>query len=209
MICTMCASCRTLSFLGMSLCLSLMFVSSWYYALVAMVIAGCIYKYIEYRGWVWGSQVKTNCFKLSVANSIEAKLATVHLCYVNAVKLDKTEHQLNSLEKKCNFPVWTFLLQGSEGVGRRDQRSVLKCSTLCSHPAGGSATAHQKLEVSVCACCDLIGTKSGELSAKLEVLFVGSSFLVMPGLPLKLFCIFYSEHFLYFLSLQASAVGVV
>lgn len=40
----------TLSFLGMSLCLSLMFVSSWYYALVAMVIAGCIYKYIEYRG---------------------------------------------------------------------------------------------------------------------------------------------------------------
>ncbi|XP_062336797.1 solute carrier family 12 member 7-like isoform X1 [Osmerus eperlanus] len=40
----------TLSFLGMSLCLSLMFISSWYYALVAMLIAGCIYKYIEYRG---------------------------------------------------------------------------------------------------------------------------------------------------------------
>uniref|UniRef100_A0A673CBM0 Solute carrier family 12 member 7-like n=1 Tax=Sphaeramia orbicularis TaxID=375764 RepID=A0A673CBM0_9TELE len=46
----------TLSFLGMSLCLSLMFISSWYYALVAMVIAGCLYKYIEYRGAVkeWG-----------------------------------------------------------------------------------------------------------------------------------------------------------
>ncbi|KAM7370183.1 hypothetical protein PAMP_011457 [Pampus punctatissimus] len=39
-----------LSFLGMSLCLALMFISSWYYAIVAMVIAGCIYKYIEYRG---------------------------------------------------------------------------------------------------------------------------------------------------------------
>uniref|UniRef100_A0A673W3U8 Solute carrier family 12 member 7-like n=1 Tax=Salmo trutta TaxID=8032 RepID=A0A673W3U8_SALTR len=39
-----------LSFLGASLCLSLMFISSWYYALVAMLIAGCIYKYIEYRG---------------------------------------------------------------------------------------------------------------------------------------------------------------
>ncbi|KAJ3594674.1 hypothetical protein NHX12_003981, partial [Muraenolepis orangiensis] len=37
----------TLSFLGMSLCLSLMFISSWYCALVVMVIAGCIYKYIE------------------------------------------------------------------------------------------------------------------------------------------------------------------
>lgn len=42
---------RTLSFLGMSLCLALMFISSWYYAIVAMAIAGCIYKYIEYRGW--------------------------------------------------------------------------------------------------------------------------------------------------------------
>lgn len=41
---------RTLSFLGMSLCLALMFVSSWYYALVAMLIAGMIYKYIEYQG---------------------------------------------------------------------------------------------------------------------------------------------------------------
>lgn len=49
-MCYVCLSCRTLSFLGMSLCLSLMFVCSWYYALVAMVIAGCIYKYIEYRG---------------------------------------------------------------------------------------------------------------------------------------------------------------
>ncbi|XP_068558144.1 solute carrier family 12 member 7-like isoform X1 [Cebidichthys violaceus] len=50
----------TLSFLGMSLCLSLMFISSWYYALVAMVIAGCLYKYIEYRGAVkeWGDGIR-------------------------------------------------------------------------------------------------------------------------------------------------------
>lgn len=41
---------RTLSFLGMSLCLALMFICSWYYALLAMLVAGCIYKYIEYRG---------------------------------------------------------------------------------------------------------------------------------------------------------------
>ena len=41
---------RTLSFLVMSLCLALMFICSWYYALFAMLIAGCIYKYIEYRG---------------------------------------------------------------------------------------------------------------------------------------------------------------
>ncbi|XP_077976194.1 solute carrier family 12 member 4-like isoform X2 [Styela clava] len=39
-----------LSFLGMTLCITLMFISSWYYALIALVIAAFIYKYIEYRG---------------------------------------------------------------------------------------------------------------------------------------------------------------
>nr|XP_021522766.1 solute carrier family 12 member 4 isoform X4 [Aotus nancymaae] len=49
-----------LSFLGMSLCLALMFVSSWYYALVAMLIAGMIYKYIEYQGAEkeWGDGIR-------------------------------------------------------------------------------------------------------------------------------------------------------
>uniref|UniRef100_A0A3Q0RNH3 Solute carrier family 12 member 6 n=1 Tax=Amphilophus citrinellus TaxID=61819 RepID=A0A3Q0RNH3_AMPCI len=42
----------SLSFLGMTVCLALMFISSWYYAIVAMVIAGMIYKYIEYHGYV-------------------------------------------------------------------------------------------------------------------------------------------------------------
>lgn len=36
----------------MSMCLALMFISSWYYAIVAMGIAGMIYKYIEYQGYV-------------------------------------------------------------------------------------------------------------------------------------------------------------
>ncbi|CAJ0964301.1 unnamed protein product, partial [Ranitomeya imitator] len=50
----------TLSFLGMSLCLALMFLCSWYYALVAMLIAGLIYKYIEYRGAEkeWGDGIR-------------------------------------------------------------------------------------------------------------------------------------------------------
>lgn len=48
----MCSICRALSFLGMSMCLALMFISSWYYAIVAMGIAGMIYKYIEYQGYV-------------------------------------------------------------------------------------------------------------------------------------------------------------
>ncbi|RXM27592.1 Solute carrier family 12 member 6 [Acipenser ruthenus] len=54
------SSLRTLSFLGMSICLALMFISSWYYAIVAMVIAGMIYKYIEYNGAEkeWGDGIR-------------------------------------------------------------------------------------------------------------------------------------------------------
>ncbi|KAF7653555.1 hypothetical protein LDENG_00081430 [Lucifuga dentata] len=50
----------TLSFLGMIICLALMFISSWYYAIAAMVIAGMIYKYIEYHGAEkeWGDGIR-------------------------------------------------------------------------------------------------------------------------------------------------------
>uniref|UniRef100_A0AAY4CUA1 Solute carrier family 12 member 6 n=1 Tax=Denticeps clupeoides TaxID=299321 RepID=A0AAY4CUA1_9TELE len=50
----------TLSFLGMIICLVLMFISSWHYAIVAMVIAGMIYKYIEYHGAEkeWGDGIR-------------------------------------------------------------------------------------------------------------------------------------------------------
>lgn len=39
----------SLSLVGALLCLVVMFLSSWYYALAAMAIAGVVYKYIEYR----------------------------------------------------------------------------------------------------------------------------------------------------------------
>uniref|UniRef100_A0A8C6UWW5 Solute carrier family 12 member 4 n=1 Tax=Neogobius melanostomus TaxID=47308 RepID=A0A8C6UWW5_9GOBI len=50
----------TLSFLGMSICLALMFISTWYYAIVAIGIAGMIYKYIEYQGAEkeWGDGIR-------------------------------------------------------------------------------------------------------------------------------------------------------
>ena len=40
----------TLALLGMALCLTLMILSSWYYALIALTLATFIYKYIEYKG---------------------------------------------------------------------------------------------------------------------------------------------------------------
>ncbi|XP_044741711.1 solute carrier family 12 member 7 isoform X2 [Chrysoperla carnea] len=49
-----------LSFLGLALCIAIMFMTSWYFALIAMVMAGLIYKYIEYCGAEkeWGDGIR-------------------------------------------------------------------------------------------------------------------------------------------------------
>jgi len=44
---------RTLSLFGVCLCLAIMFITSWYYAIAAILLAGAIYKYIEYKGSVF------------------------------------------------------------------------------------------------------------------------------------------------------------
>ncbi|KAJ8980702.1 hypothetical protein NQ317_019195, partial [Molorchus minor] len=50
----------SLSFIGLSLCIAIMFMTSWYLALLAMAMAGIIYKYIEYRGAEkeWGDGIR-------------------------------------------------------------------------------------------------------------------------------------------------------
>src|ERR1700722_8637996 len=41
---------RILSLIGVLLCIAIMFIASWYFALVAMLIAIVMYKFIEYKG---------------------------------------------------------------------------------------------------------------------------------------------------------------
>ncbi|XP_034237314.1 solute carrier family 12 member 4 isoform X3 [Thrips palmi] len=50
----------SMSLCGLGLCIAVMFMTSWYYALLAMFIAGVIYKYIEYRGAEkeWGDGIR-------------------------------------------------------------------------------------------------------------------------------------------------------
>ncbi|GIY83782.1 solute carrier family 12 member 4 [Caerostris extrusa] len=50
----------SLSLIGSILCLVVMFLSSWYYALIAIGIAGCVYKYIEFSGAEkeWGDGIR-------------------------------------------------------------------------------------------------------------------------------------------------------
>ncbi|CAF1157859.1 unnamed protein product, partial [Didymodactylos carnosus] len=49
-----------LSLIGLFLCITIMFIASWYFALIAMLIALVIYKYIEYKGAEkeWGDGVR-------------------------------------------------------------------------------------------------------------------------------------------------------
>ena len=53
---------RILSVFGVCLCLTLMFITSWYYAIVAILIAAGIYKYIEYKGFVLARRFFENLF---------------------------------------------------------------------------------------------------------------------------------------------------
>ncbi|XP_042898766.1 solute carrier family 12 member 4 isoform X2 [Parasteatoda tepidariorum] len=50
----------SISLVGVLLCLSVMFISSWYYALASMALALLIYKYIEFRGAEkeWGDGIR-------------------------------------------------------------------------------------------------------------------------------------------------------
>ncbi|CAL8071505.1 unnamed protein product [Calicophoron daubneyi] len=63
-----------LSFIGLCLCIALMFISSWYYTIVAWVLAFTIYKYIEYRGASkeWGDA--TRGLQMSAAKRAILKL---------------------------------------------------------------------------------------------------------------------------------------
>lgn len=50
----------SLSLIGLALCMSIMFMTSWYFALIAMGLAVLVYKYIEYRGAEkeWGDGIR-------------------------------------------------------------------------------------------------------------------------------------------------------
>uniref|UniRef100_A0A4W4HML5 Solute carrier family 12 member 7a n=1 Tax=Electrophorus electricus TaxID=8005 RepID=A0A4W4HML5_ELEEL len=132
----------SLSFLGMSLCLALMFVSSWYHALIAVVIAGCIYKYIEYRGAEkeWGDGIRGlslnaaryallkleeswGIFKqwpqLLVLLSLDSDLAVKHprlLSFTSQLKAGK------GLTIICSVLQGTYMLRGTEA--KRAERSM-------------------------------------------------------------------------------------
>jgi hypothetical protein len=58
--------------MGVFLCISIMFIASWYFALVAMLVAIVIYKFIEYKGYRKKRKIFGKIFKF-IFFSIERK----------------------------------------------------------------------------------------------------------------------------------------
>ncbi|XP_041847585.1 solute carrier family 12 member 7-like isoform X1 [Melanotaenia boesemani] len=125
----------TLSFLGMSLCLSLMFISSWYYAIFAIVIAGCIYKYIEYKGAVkeWGDGIRglsLNAARYALIRLEEAPLHTKNwrpqllvLCKLDsdlAVKHPRLLSLTTQLKAGKGLTIVSSVLQGTYMARKKD-----------------------------------------------------------------------------------------
>ena len=64
---------RTTSLLGALLCLVIMFMIAWYYALAAMIVAILIYKYIEFRGYVNTTGLTNTSFMYMYVIKIELR----------------------------------------------------------------------------------------------------------------------------------------
>ncbi|KAJ3602212.1 hypothetical protein NHX12_029971 [Muraenolepis orangiensis] len=126
------------------LCLTLMFLCSWYYAIIAMVIAGSIYKYIEFSGAEkeWGDGIRG--LSLSAARYLKAGKGltivgtalegTYLLNHEVAQRAEQALHKLMETEKVKGFCLATVssnlrdatshLIQSS-GLGGLKHNAVL------------------------------------------------------------------------------------
>ena len=69
------------SLLGFIMCLTLMFISNWYYAIVALAIAGGIYKYIDFKGAEkeWGDGIRGLQLQAARYSLLAADHASYHI----------------------------------------------------------------------------------------------------------------------------------
>uniref|UniRef100_A0A4W5JMP5 Solute carrier family 12 member 4 n=1 Tax=Hucho hucho TaxID=62062 RepID=A0A4W5JMP5_9TELE len=122
-----------LSFLGMSMCLALMFISSWYYAIVAICIAGMIYKYIEYQGAEkeWGDGIRGLSLSAARYSLLRLELGPPHTKnwrpqVLVLLKLDEDLH--------VKYPrLLTFVSQLKAGKGLTIVGSVIQGQFLDSY----------------------------------------------------------------------------
>uniref|UniRef100_A0A4W5JRE3 Solute carrier family 12 member 4 n=1 Tax=Hucho hucho TaxID=62062 RepID=A0A4W5JRE3_9TELE len=120
-----------LSFLGMSMCLALMFISSWYYAIVAICIAGMIYKYIEYQGAEkeWGDGIRGLSLSAARYSLLRLELGPPHTKNWRLIIMFFV-----SLDLHVKYPrLLTFVSQLKAGKGLTIVGSVIQGQFLDSY----------------------------------------------------------------------------
>ncbi|CAF0972172.1 unnamed protein product [Adineta ricciae] len=128
----------SLSFAGVCLCIAIMFIASWYFALVAMLIAIVIYKFIEYKGAEkeWGdgirglsmSAARYALFRVDEAQPHTKNWRPQLLAFINAHKADDDEAYIIRHPKVLNF-----LYQLKAGRGFVVAASILEGDYLDKH----------------------------------------------------------------------------
>nr|XP_009861591.1 potassium-chloride cotransporter isoform X1 [Ciona intestinalis] len=134
----------TLSFVGMIMCITLMFISSWYYALVALALAAGIYKYIEYCGAEkeWGDGLRG--LQLTTARyallRLESRPPHTKNWRPQLLVLLKVDENL----KPKNPHMLAFAQQLKAGKGLTIVSSVIKGNYLDSYPEAQAAEQELK-----------------------------------------------------------------
>ncbi|CAF3676258.1 unnamed protein product [Adineta steineri] len=128
----------TLSVIGLFLCISIMFIASWYFALVAMLIAIVIYKFIEYKGAEkeWGdgirglsmSAARYALFRVDQAEPHTKNWRPQLLAFVNAQRNDE-----NGTFVLHHTRILNFLYQLKAGRGLVVTASILEGDYLDTH----------------------------------------------------------------------------
>eukprot|EP00108_Taenia_solium_P003317 TsM_000004301 transcript=TsM_000004301 gene=TsM_000004301 len=129
-----------LSSVGVCICLILMFISSWYYALAALAIAGGIYKYIEYMGASkeWGDATRGLQFTTATRAILALGTKPIHtknwrpqlLVYVpvrNDLSVGESNllHLVRQLKAGKGLTLVTTILEG-DICARKDDVEVVK-----------------------------------------------------------------------------------
>nr|VZH91199.1 unnamed protein product [Spirometra erinaceieuropaei] len=129
-----------LSSIGVCICLTLMFISSWYYALVALAVAGGIYKYIEYKGASkeWGDATRGLQFTTATRAILALGRKPIHtknwrpqlLVYVPVsddliVKGTALLHLVRQLKAGKGLTMVTSILEG-DIYNRKDDVALVK-----------------------------------------------------------------------------------
>ncbi|XP_055387834.1 solute carrier family 12 member 7, partial [Condylostylus longicornis] len=168
----------SLSLIGLTLCISVMFMTSWYFALIAMGLAIVVYKYIEYRGAEkeWGDGIRGMALTAARYALLRLEEGPPHTKNWRPQILVLSKLNDNNLPKYRK--IFSFAAQLKAGKGLTICVSVLvgTCAKIIARSAESKATLHKYMtDERVKGFCDvLVAEHVGDgLSAVVQTIGLG------------------------------------